>query len=116
MKTHQLATHACISNNLSIQFSAHGPQFETTAPTNRTPIATLEATEQATDEQLDLATFLIRCDIKKLNKSGYDGNKIASRYRVLQKKLKGDHLHAWQKAIEQVTGKSIASIRTSIEG
>jgi hypothetical protein len=114
MKTHELATHVAIASKLSIDFSAHGPQFEMQPVANPTPSATLDAIESVSDEALDTATFLIRCDQKTLNRHGYDGNKIASRYRALQKKLKGDHLHAWQKAIEQVTGQSISKIRTQI--
>lgn len=114
MKTHELATHVAIVSKLTISFSAHGPQFEAQSISDPTPSTTLDVIESASDEALDTATFLIRCDIKALNRAGYDGSKISSRYRKLARQLKGDHLAAWQKAIEQVTGQTISKIRAQI--
>ena len=111
MKVSELATHAAIVSRLSVVFGAQGPQYVPVSIVRNTPPETLDAIESVNQDQLDLATWLVRCDIVVLNRAGFDGGKIAARYRVLQKKMKHDHLGAWQKAIEQVTGLGLADVR-----
>lgn len=111
MKISELAKHVAIVSRLSVVFGAQGPLFVPVSVVRNTPTATLDAVEASSQEQLSLATWLIKCDMETLNRAGFDAHQIAARYRTLQKKMKGDHLGAWQKAIEQVTGLSIAKVR-----
>ena len=113
MKTHELANHVLIISKLNVEFGAQGPVFEP-HPEMTSPPETLDAIEEAGDEALDVATWLIRCDINTLNRAGYNGNKIARRYRSLQAKTK-NHIEAWQKAIEQVTALPIKTLQSEIK-
>ncbi len=111
MKTSELAKHVAIVSRLSVVFGATGPVYVPVSIVRDTPEETLGIVEVAEQDSLDLATWLIRCDIETLNRAGFDGATIAGRYRKLQAKMKGDHIGAWQKAIEQVTGLPLRDVR-----
>ena len=110
----ELCKIMCTFQNITPHYHPSGPAYEPVLdnPGYRYTSEYQEAddTIRATpQEQVDIAIWFMQLSPEKLWKMGLNPEKIASRYRKLQAK-NHDHIAAYAKAIEQLSGKSLTEL------